>query len=1446
MFLPLVGVTRELLDQLSEALAKGPVDGALLQTLLVEEFYKTPLARPMAPWLVENALRSLLPEKVGASEFDAWKAVLLHALTVAPERCEVECMRLRPRLSAGIASSSPLLRALRDALYRPAEVSRSAWKHQLSAERAVHPGVDCRSVARRQPGVPRMDDDGLRRVLHAICPTASDRLLLKGVEHIRRLESRDAGLIDLRVALPVLFDEMSDAKVAEAFRRLESVAGPGGWSLPITPSPLGDWPPGHLLAYVAKKASVDHESSLSPVGRYDTVGNALTSLLYGPGGLAGARDLLTSGVAAVRSAWDAPDRPCVQDIHDGGERLPRESERSRFGAGALTPYGAFTQMPALAGGFLEGLPGAHAGEADDHAEAGLLSPPEHALEQAPSTWWSPYVPVLGEIGAALLRHPKAMVTAVAGLGFVELVRRSRASDDVGGQSLAAVDGRIIEILGDRWDEIRALALMSNPPANVTDRVLAAMDGLTDEVRSAIGRLADDVAVPTMDLFVFDAPLNDLNLAMWVIAMAFREPGPGLDIDIPHDNFTLPNGLQVIVHEDRKAPVIAVQVWYKVGSAHEPPGSTGLAHLFEHMFFLGSKNHPGEYTWPFIEVGAEPDGMTQQDATVYRQTVPSTALEMALWMESDRMGQLLPVDQQKLDNERGVVRNEKLEGDTPMSRAGTKLSQAMYPEGHPYRHDVIGSMEDLDAVTPARANQWLRTWYGPNNAVVVLAGDIDLAMAREQVSRHFGDIVPGPVHDRMQPDVARRVHSTREIMIDRFARPTLYRAWNIPQANDPAFICLDLFARVLTDRLQDRLTGGEIRADYATASTAARALGSQFGIGVGVASGTDMGPVEAAISEQIDLLVAEGPTEDELALVRTRLETDLVNTYEGVAGKASALGRCAAASGTSTCFRDGLERVRDASAQAVRDAGRDWLTSGDHTLLLVPGERLSPSVSSPAIPAAVSQPVVSLGPSMTPIYDRNLTATQSGVDRSAGVPMPSHFPAMRFPVLQRGRLANDMNWVLAERHGTPMMRMRWEFRGGHANDAAGSNGVSRFTMALLTEGAGNLDAKVLRDRLDSLGADIGAQSTLDGCSVDMTVMKSHLDPAMKLLADVLLRPRFDPAQIEKTRRGLLGSLAHDSASPDGAVSRLLPGLVYGQEHPYASPSGGWGTETSLAAIAREDIVAFHRDWLRPENATLIVVGDTTPEAVTSLLETHLGSWQIDGEAPSPVELPPVAPPRNPVVYLVDHPDGSQVTITAALVLVPDVLDTLDFGIANAILGEGFGSRVNKALRTDRGWSYGGGSSVRQSRGPGLWELSMGVQADKASEALSVLQGLISDYATGVTPATGAEVQTIKASWLRSLPKEYEKGSAVLDAVSHDVRLGHPDDYMQTYQSQLEQVTVDSVNAAARALNPNAFTWMVVGDLSRIESSVRELRIGETKVLDNEGRVVSEVVQAPGGV
>ncbi len=885
-----------------------------------------------------------------------------------------------------------------------------------------------------------------------------------------------------------------------------------------------------------------------------------------------------------------------------------------------------------------------------------------------------------------------------------------------------------------------------------------------------------------------------------------------EIDIPYQKFVLENGLTLIVHEDHKAPIVAVNVWYHVGSKNEKAGKTGFAHLFEHLMFNGSENHDDEYFRPLELVGAtDLNGTTNRDRTNYFQNVPSSAIDVPLWMESDRMGHLLGVvTQEKLDEQRGVVQNEKRQRENqPYGRAFGIIAENTYPMGHPYSWTTIGSMEDLNAATLEDVHAWFETFYGAANAVLTVAGDIDPQDVKEKVERYFGDIPPGPPLSRQRAWVTRRLESRRQILQDRVPQARLYKVWNIPEWGSEAADTLDLVSDMLghgkTSRLHRRLVQRDQVATEAEAYLWLGEIAGQLIVEVTAQPGQDLEAVEKAVEEELQRFLDDGPTEAELNRAKTQYFGRFLRGIErigGFGGKSDVLARSQVYGGQPDYYKRTLERIKKSTRVSIRQLAREWLAEGPYILEVHPFGQIQ--------------------------------ARAEGADRSR-LPEPGSPPPVQFPQLQRTELSNGMKVILAERHAVPLVQFDLLVDAGYAADFGSQAGTASLTLKMIDEGTAKRSSEEVSEQLANLGAELNAGSNLDLSFVSLSTLRARLDEALAVYADVIVNPSFPAAEFGRLQKQQLAAIETEKSSPIQMARRVLPRFLYGPEHAYGNPMTGSGTTESVESLSREDLVRFHETWFRPENATLVVVGDATMGEIRPKLEGLFGHWR-SGNVPEK-ELGKVVDRGVATVYLMDRPGAIQSMILAGR-LAPPKTHPLETAIqtANNILGGSFTSRINMNLREEKNWSYGVRSYVSAARGLRPFMVIAPVQTDKTKEALAEIARELDDV-VGPRPVTAQELGRAQKNQVLRLPGSWETLTRVRNAIRELVRFGLPDDYYLTYSDKVGALSLEDLAEAARqVVRRDDMVWVVVGDREKVEEGIRSLRLGEVHLIDADGEPI----------
>ncbi len=913
-------------------------------------------------------------------------------------------------------------------------------------------------------------------------------------------------------------------------------------------------------------------------------------------------------------------------------------------------------------------------------------------------------------------------------------------------------------------------------------------------------------------------LKLLIALLMITAMASAAPTKALlrsedtskGIDIPYERFVLDNGLTVIVHEDHKAPIVAINTWYHVGSKNEKLGKTGFAHLFEHLMFGGSEHSSGRYIDAMERIGAtDLNGTTNPDRTNYFENVPTSAVDFTLWMESDRMGHLLgALDQKTLDLQRGVVQNEKRQGENqPYGVTRQLLTQNTYPVGHPYSWTTIGEMADLDAASMTDVKEWFKTYYGPSNVVIVLAGDIDVKTAREKVTKYFGDIPAGPPVTHQEKWIAKMSGTHRQIVQDRVPQARIYKVWNVPEYGTADADYLDLVSDCLSvgksSRLYKRLVYEDQIATDASATVDLREIGGQFMIRATAKPKGDVAAVEKALDEELARFIKNGPTPEEMQRVKTQYQANFIRGVErigGFGGKSDRLAQNQVFLGSPDAYKLSLERVRHATAEDLKLAAQRWLSDGVYILEVDP----------------------------YPEYTNAAAADRSKAPET-GTP-----PELKLPKIQRATLSNGLKILLAERHDVPLVDFTLASDAGFASDASTSPGTANLAMLVLTDGTRTRDALTISDELDSLGATLKGTSNLDLSFLSLSALTTKLDPSLELFADVILHPSFPEKDVKREQKLALAGIDREQNTPALLAMRVVPELLYGNGHPYANPLTGSGTKASVAKLTREDLVKFHESWLQPGNSTMVIVGDTTMAEITPKLEKLFGGWK--NGTPPVKNLKTVSVAEKPAVYLIDKP-GSQQSVLVAAVVAPPRANPQEIAIEamNNALGGMFGARLNMNLREEKHWTYGARTVLRDARSQRPFYAIAPVQTDKSKEALSEMQkefrGIVGDRRI-----SEEELSKIQANEILKLPGSRETLESLTLALVDLVQFGLPDDYYNTYAGKVRALKTDDVNAAAKdVIRPDNLIWVVIGDRSKIETGVRELNLGDFKLMDIDGKV-----------
>jgi zinc protease len=927
------------------------------------------------------------------------------------------------------------------------------------------------------------------------------------------------------------------------------------------------------------------------------------------------------------------------------------------------------------------------------------------------------------------------------------------------------------------------------------------------------------------------------------------------VKIPYEKIILDNGLTVLVHEDRKAPIVAVSIWYSVGSKHEPKGQTGFAHLFEHIMFNGSENAPGEYFEYTKRIGAtDLNGTTWLDRTNYFETVPTSALESALFLESDRMGHLLGgMTEESVKNQIGVVSNEKRQGDNqPFGLVDYVRSETLFPVGHPYHHDTIGSLEDLAAAKLDDFKQWFRDYYGPNNSVLVLAGDINAAQAKPLVEKWFGDIKRGRTVPPVNAPIPTLDKPIKIVMKDKVPVTRIYRNWIVPGLADPDYTALRAGAAVFGGLASSRLDNVLVRDEQSAVSVSSSVLpfvhASLYSIQIDVKPGVDADAVAKRLDQLVAEFTAKGPTADEVQRVAASEAAGRIDGLEqvgGFGGKAVALAEGQLYAGDADYFKKELERLATLRPETITTAMQKWLSRPVLEIRVVPGEREAykeVAGGSGSRTGTLSAPAYYIAPKA----DGDVTNGPSTFDGDRSkFPEAGTSPNVDFPTVEESVLKNGVKVYFAKRNAVPTVRVALNFDAGFAADSPDKRGLANMMGTLMMEGTTSLNSTQLAEAEERLGADVSVGSSQDRTIASLRAVKPNLGASLDLLADVVKNPAFAEKEVERIRVQQLTRIAGENSQPQGIAAHKMPPLLYGKNHPYGGPITGSGNADAVSKLSRADVAAFHSGWINPTKLTIFAVGDTTLKDLTKELNKRFGKWKPAKDATNVSKnfgaaLPA---PKNRIV-LIDRPNAPQSLIAGGMVLNAKGSDDLvTLRAANEVFGGDFTSRINMDLRETKGWSYGTSSQVRSAFGPIPFMVQAPVQTNQTGPSIAALIGHFKDFRTG-KGVTQKERDTTAVSNVLELPGSYEQSAAVLAQMQTDKIYGRPSNYVETLSGKYGAMTADSMTAAFNAkIDPAKMIWLVVGDAAKVKPQLEALGLPVEMAADDAKSVATNNAICP---
>ena len=913
-------------------------------------------------------------------------------------------------------------------------------------------------------------------------------------------------------------------------------------------------------------------------------------------------------------------------------------------------------------------------------------------------------------------------------------------------------------------------------------------------------------------------LNILAVPALVLSLGSGAAAAAPKLDI--EKYTLPNGLEVILVENHKQPLVAVNLWYHVGPANEAPGLTGFAHLFEHMMFAATKHAPrGLIDTLFEGAGAtDSNGSTDFDRTNYYDTLPSNQLELALWAHAERMGYLLDVlDQKALGNQQDVVRNERRESieNQPYGIVVEALFQNLFPKAHPYHANIMGSHADIQSARLADIRDFFTRYYAPNNASLVIAGAIDKAAARALVAKYFGSFKRGA--DVVKPVVVTPpiTAQRRVIVADRVELPRVIMGWLTTPAYQPGDAELSIAAQILAggkaSRLYQSLIYDKQLAQDVSAAQNGYALSSVFEVDVTARPGHSAEAIEAAIDAELDQLIEHGPSVKEVQRAQYAIETSLLTSIEkmGGDGLADLLNEYNQYVGDPDYLAQDLERYRRVTPADVQRVLAAQLRKEARVVVHgVPGTPLqAPEV---AVTKPKEKPPKAIG-------------TNADEAWRYQVPKAGPAPAITLPAAHSFKLANGMTVIHHHNPALPLVAAELIVRAGASVNPPSLPGLAGFTATMLDEGTATRSALQTAEDLAQLGASIGISSGPESTRISFLSLKNNFAPTLAIAADMLRHPAFPEVEVERQRASRLAEFGQMHEDASAVADLVAANVVYGSQHPFGH--GELGTQASISATTRADLVAFWQRHYLPNNAALVLAGDLTQAEAQALAQASFGSWKAGQLS---VSAPPAPTPTAAKLVLVPKSDASQTALQVTAAGAPR--GTPDFAaleVMNAALGGLFTSRINNNLREEKGYSYGVFSHFDYRRSAGSFDIAGSVRTNATGASVAEIMKEIK--AMRDTPLPAQELDNARNAQVLSLPGHFDTNEGVGASLAGLFVYDMPLDYYSTLAQQFASVTAAQVQAVARKyLVPEQLVVVAVGDRKKIEPQLKKLKLGTLEV------------------
>ena len=906
--------------------------------------------------------------------------------------------------------------------------------------------------------------------------------------------------------------------------------------------------------------------------------------------------------------------------------------------------------------------------------------------------------------------------------------------------------------------------------------------------------------------------------------------------IDYEKYELDNGLTVILHEDKSDPIVSIAIQYHVGSNREIPGRTGFAHLFEHMLFQESQNVGQDQFFKKIQnAGGTLNGGTNKDGTVYYEVVPKNALETVLWLESDRMGWLLStVTQAAFENQQEVVQNEKRQrvDNRPYGHSNYMMIKNMYPENHPYNWTTIGELEDLQNATLKDVRDFYEEWYGPNNATMVIAGDIKKREVKQLVEKYFGEIKPGPDNGDPEPMPIQLSETKKVYHEDNFARsPRL--AMNFPTVDQGHFdaAALELLGQLLGEGkkapLYKVIVEQEKLAPSLFSYSNTQEIAGTFNVTVTGFPTTNLTDVENAVHEAFNLFESDGFTSEDLERLKAKYETGFYNSISSVLGKGFQLARYNEYYGSPDAISEELQKVLDVNINDIKRVYEKYIKGQNYVMTnFVPKGNLELVAEGSVLFPIQEEKIVKNIDKVAGEGGMDVAQIPSSFDRSVE-PQTGSQPRLNLPKIWKHEYDKGVSIYGAKHDELPLVSFGITIEGGMLLDSPNKIGVANLITDMMMEGTANKTPIELEEAIDALGSSINMYTGKQSINVEVNTLKRNFEATLALVEEILFEPRWDSTEFDRIKRETVESIKRRSAVPSSIASNVYNKLNYGN-HILANSTTG--TVSSVESINLDDLKNFVSSNFSADLSTISIVGDISRSEAINAFKGLVGRWDVKQVSYPDYKMP--EPNNNATAYFVDVPNAKQSEIRIGYLSLrrthPDFYANT---VMNMKLGGNFSGNVNMVLREEKGFTYGARTGFSGSKFPGTFTASSGVRSNTTEESVNIFKDIMTNYRN---PIEQADLEFTKNVTLKSNARRFETLGALRGMISNIATYDLPFDYIKDQEDIVRNMTVESHNELVKKyIRPNEMIYLVVGDAATQLDGMKSLGFGDPILLDADG-------------